>query len=283
MAGNETELDPLTRKDSRRARARAFDREQLFDSLQVAQADRPKALANGVGMRFVLLPAGTFQMGSPDGDPSVRVNEVPAHEVILTQPFYLAAHPVSQAEYQAVMGTNPSRFHTKDGGGPDHPVENVSWEDAARFCKRLSERPEEVRAGRTYRLPTEAEWEYACRAGTTTAFSHGDRFPADQGHFDTGTNDKSGTVAVGTFPANLFGLYDMHGNIWEWCADWYSETAYRDVSLRDPVGPASGRYRVLRGGSWRNSADRCRAAYRNALAPHSRDSATGFRVVLMMG
>lgn len=292
----EPEADPLAglaaKRDNRRARGRAFDREQLFDSLQTAQKERPKALANGVGMRFVLLPEGTFEMGAPPDEPGRRTNEGPAHEVVLTQAFYLAVHPVTQAEYQAVMGTNPSRFKAGDGGGPDYPVENVSWDDAVRFCKALSNRPDELRAKRTFRLPTEAEWEYACRAGTTTPFSHGAAFTADQGRFDSPRQEDGhrsavavapGPSAVGTYPANLFGLCDMHGNVWEWCADWYGEGYYRETSLRDPVGPTAGRFRVLRGGSWRNGADRCRAAYRNALAAHQKDSATGFRVVLVMG
>ncbi len=292
------EPDPLAelaglgaaRKD-RRARGKAFDRELLFDSLQTAQKDRPKALTNAVGMRFVVIPAGTFTLGSPDAEPGRRSNEGPAHEVVLTQPFYLSVHPVTQADYAAVTGTNPSLFRAGEGGGPEHPVESVSWDDAVRFCKLLSERPEERESARTYRLPTEAEWEYACRAGTDTPFSHGDSLAAEQAAFDAtrplgdvpAGKAAAGSTPVGTYPPNLFGLSDVHGNVWEWCADWYGEGYYRDSPLRDPPGPATGRFRVLRGGSWRNGGDRCRAAYRNALAPHQRDAATGFRVVLVMG
>jgi formylglycine-generating enzyme required for sulfatase activity len=292
MAGNETEPDPLAglggQRESRRARGRAFDREKLFDSLQTTKTEQAKALANSVGIRFVLLPPGTFTMGGSESDYERRVNEQPAHEVVLTQPFYLSTHLVTQAEYQAVLKHNPSRFHIGDGGGPTHPVESVSWNDATEFCRLLSEMPDERRARRKYRLPTEAEWEYACRGGTATSFSHGESLAAAQANFDASRGDNPaaitrttpGTTPVGTFPANMYGIFDMHGNVWEWCADWYDEAAYKETALRDPVGPSTGKFRVLRGGSWKNGADRCRAAYRNALAPHQRDSATGFRVVM---
>jgi len=284
MAGNETDLEgllgPGTRREGRRARGRAFDRDQLFDSLQVAETERPKALANSVGMRIVLLPAGSFTMGASAGDPHRRSNEEPAHEVILTEPFYLAVNPVTQAEFARVMGANPAQFQPGEGGGPSHAVESVSWDDAVRFCERLSETTDEKRARRSYRLPTEAEWEYACRAGTGTPFSFGESLAPDQSRFQGAAE---GPSPVGSYPANLFGIFDMHGNVWEWCADWYDENYYKSTPLRDPAGPATGKFRVLRGGSWRNGAERCRASYRNALAPYQRDSATGFRVVLVMG
>lgn len=271
-------LSSSARQEGRRARGRAFDREKLFDSLQVAETERPKALANSLGMRFVLLPAGTFIMGA-SSDPARRTNEEPAHEVILTEPFYLAVNPVTQSEYEQVMGANPSLFQGRTGG-PSNPVESVSWEEAVRFCERLSEEPDEKRARRSYRLPTEAQWEYACRAGTTTPYSFGETLAPDQGRFN---GRDEGTIAIGSYPANLFGLFDMHGNVWEWCADWYDEAFYKSAPLRDPSGPASGKFRVMRGGSWRNGSDRCRSTYRNALAPYQRDSATGFRVVMVMG
>src|SRR5205807_6124391 len=135
--------------------------------------EQPKLLTNALGMKLALVPAGTFLMGSPEDEPGHRFNEGPQHEVVLTQPFYLGVHPVTQEQYERVMDSNPARFNRGGGGGPDHPVENVSWDDAAAFCRRLSELPAERQAGRAYRLPTEAEWEYACRAGTATPFSAG--------------------------------------------------------------------------------------------------------------
>jgi formylglycine-generating enzyme required for sulfatase activity len=263
----------------RRARGKALDYDKLLEGLQQGTASGPKALANSVGMSFVLVPAGTFQMGSPPDETGHRTNEEPLHEALIGKPFYLGVTPVTQAQYLAVAGKNPARFTRANGGAPDHPVEMVSWDDATAFCRLLAGRPEERAAGRAYRLPTEAEWEYACRAGTATAFGHGPTLAAGQGNFgETGR-----TTPVTSFPASAWGLHDTHGNVWEWCADWYAEGYYRASPLRDPPGPPEGKLRVLRGGSWRNQAAACRAAYRNALAPHQKDSATGFRVVLQLG
>ena len=197
--------------------------------------------------------------------------------MVLTGPFYLGLFPVTQAQYEVVMGSNPSRFRGAAGGGPDHPVESVSWDDAAAFCARLSALPAEKEMGRVYRLPTEAEWEYACRAGTLTPFSFGASLSASQASFDGQHPYGEGsrgpapprTARVGTFAANLFGLYDMHGNVWEWCSDWFDAAYYQRSPRQGPPGPAEGAFRVLRGGSWRNQAVTCRAAYRNALAPTS--------------
>jgi formylglycine-generating enzyme len=272
----------------RRGRGRTVELGKLFDVLQPEAASGPKTLTNSVGISFVLIPAGTFQMGSPETEPGHRTNEGPVHEVLIGKSFYIAIHPITQAEYVAVVGKNPARFTVANGGGPEHPVEMVSWDDAVAFCRLLSERPEELAPGHSYRLPTEAEWEYACRAGTATAFGHGSTFASGQGNFDTA--HPAGelppgaaigrTTPVNRFPASAWGLNDMHGNVWEWCSDWYAEGMYRTSQLRDPTGPAEGKVKVLRGGSWRNHGTACRAAYRNALAPHQKDSATGFRVVL---
>ncbi len=241
-------------------------------------------------MAFVLIPTGTFQMGSPEHEYGHRTNEGPVHEVLIGKPFYFGTVPVTQTQYLAITGRNPSRFTSESGGGPDHPVEMVSWDDAAAFCRLLSERPEERAARRSYRLPTEAEWEYACRAGTATPFGHGGTFASGQGNFDASYpyGELPAGAAVGRttpatrFPAGAWGLHDAHGNVWEWCNDWYAENYYRGSPLRDPLGPAEGKVKVLRGGSWRNQGTACRAAYRNALAPHQKDSATGFRVVLVV-
>ncbi len=281
-----------TRREPRRAR-RPVGLDQIFDTLQPTQteAERAKTLSNSLGMTFVLVPAGSFVMGSAASEFGHRVNEHPAHEVVIGNSFYLGVHPVTQQFFQRVMGRNPSRFHAANGGSPEHPVEMVNWGDAAAFCDRLTRFEEEKAAGRSYRLPTEAEWEYACRAGKAdTPFGQGASFNADHGNFDA--SHPYGEAAVGSpsamtspvirYPANAWGLHDMHGNVWEWCADWYAEGYYRASPTRDPAGPTKGSMRVLRGGGWRNHGTACRAAYRNALAPHQRDSATGFRVVVMI-
>ena len=278
-----------TRREGRRARKVDLGK-VLDDVLGGAPATTgPKALTNSVGMAFVLIPAGKFMMGSPADEPGHRANEGPVHEVVVGNAFYLGVHPVTQAAYLAVTGKNPSRFHATAGGGPDHPVESVSWDDAATFCKALSERTEERAAGRNYRLPTEAEWEYAARAGGATPFAFGANFGASEGNFTAAYPYGEAEPAAGTgrttpvtrYPASAWGVHDVHGNVWEWCADWYGEAYYSTLPLRDPPGPPDGKFRVLRGGSWKNQATACRAAYRNALAPHMRDSATGFRVVLV--
>ena len=278
------------KREGRRGARRADLGRVLDDVLGgTPAAAGPKALTNSVGMAFVLVPAGKFQMGSPADERGHRANEGPVHEVVIGNAFYIGVHPVTQAAYRAVTGTNPARFTAADGGGPEHPVESVSWDEAVAFCKRLGGRPEERAAGRSYRLPTEGEWEYAARAGGTAPFAFGDTFNATHGNFDSVYPYGEGEPAAGAgrttpvtrYPASAWGLYDAHGNVWEWCADWYAEAYYATLPLRDPPGPAAGRARVLRGGSWKNQAPACRAAYRNALAPHQRDAATGFRVVLV--
>ena len=282
--------DPAdAKREPRRPRSRSIDRDALFATLTPAAVEQPKRLVNSAGMAFVLVPAGAFEMGSPADEPGHRSNEGPRHEVVIGRAFHLRAHPVTQREYQRVTGWNPAKATTGNGGGPDHPVEMVTWDDAVAFCRRLSELPEELAAGHTYRLPTEAEWEYACRAGKADApFGHGATFSGELGNFDaafpsgdaTPGTPVGRTTPVDRYPANAWGLHDTHGNVWEWCGDWYAEAYYARSPARDPAGPPDGRFRVLRGGSWKNQATACRAAYRNALAPHARDSATGFRVVL---
>lgn len=278
--------------ESRRRAARKIDLGKVLDDvlLGTPAAAGPKAVTNSVGMSFVLVPAGKFQMGSPADEAGHRANEGPVHEVVIGSAFYLGVSVVTQSAYLAVTGKNPARFNAAEGGGPQHPVESVSWLDAVAFCQQLSARAEERAAGRSYRLPTEAEWEYAARAGTATPFAFGANFGAGEGNFAAaypygGAEPGAApgrTTPVSRYPATAFGLYDVAGNVWEWCADWYGETYYAAPPLRDPPGPAAGKYRVLRGGSWKNQGAACRAAYRNALAPHQRDSATGFRVVMVV-
>jgi formylglycine-generating enzyme required for sulfatase activity len=270
-------------------RRRGADVWKVLDTIQKSEPELAKLVTNSAGMKFVLVPAGSFHMGSPPTEAGRRDNEGPVHEVLITRPFYLAVHPVTQAVYQAVMGSNPARFQGAAGGGPDHPVECVSWDEAVAFCKKLGEWAAEKEAGHVYRLPTEAEWEYACRAGSSTPFHQGTALGAGQACFDAaypygeGARGRSAprTARVGSFAANHFGLYDMHGNVWEWCADWFDADYYKNSLRQGPPGPASGSFRVLRGGSWRNQASTCRAAYRNALAPNQRQPFIGFRVVLV--
>jgi formylglycine-generating enzyme required for sulfatase activity len=250
--------------------------------------DLPREVTNSVGVRLVLVPAGTFVMGSPDTEAERAADEGPAHKVAIPRPFYLGAFPVTQREYERVMGVNPAHFRDGHGGGPDHPVEGVSWGDAVAFCRRLSALPAEREAKRTYRLPTEAEWEHACRAGTATPFSCGPSLSGAQANFDAGRPYggaapqplRGKTTAVGSYGPNPWGLGDMHGNVWEWCADWYAERYYRLAPEADPQGPPQGDRRVVRGGAWNNSGHLGRSARRNKYAPDFRTDTIGFRVVL---
>ena len=185
----------------------------------------------------------------------------------------MGVHEITQAQYEQVMGINPSEFK-----GADNPVETVNWDDAVEFCRRLSELPAEKKAGNLYRLPTEAEWEYACRAGTTTKYSFGDD-ESDFGEYGW-YRENSGitTHPVGSKLPNAWGLYDMHGNVYEWCQDRHGD--YPSGSVTDPTGPAVGSYRVYRGGSWNFTAVRCRSAFRTWIIPSSRYLYRGFRVCL---
>jgi eukaryotic-like serine/threonine-protein kinase len=248
-----------------------------------------KVLTNSIGMKLALIPAGKFLMGEPDfKERSKQEDDHPAHEVTISKPFYLGVHEVTQREYEIVMGKNPSFFNDKNKGGPDFPVEKVSWNDAADFCRRLSARTDEKKAGRVYRLPTEAEWEYACRADTSTLFHYGPGLSANEanidGNFPYGGGLKGQflkhTTKGGTYKPNAWGLFDMHGNVREWCNDWYDETYYRNSPKIDPQGPLNGKYRVVRSGSWFLPARNCRSAFRTGLEPTFDNDATGFRVAV---
>jgi formylglycine-generating enzyme required for sulfatase activity len=235
-------------------------------------------------------------MGSPEGEPGRHPDEHPRHRVRITRAFYLGTCPVTQWQYRAVMRHNPSHFrHAGEGSalvqGLDtrpFPVERVSWFDAMAFCHALSALPEEEDAGRSYRLPTEAEWEYACRAGTTTVFHFGSGLTSDQANIDgnlpEGDAPRAGylarTCAVGSYPPNAFGLHDMHGNVWEWCADWFDEKYYHCSPVDDPPGPTEGTRRCLRGGGWFYGARICRSAHRYRSEPEARHNDFGLRVVL---
>jgi formylglycine-generating enzyme required for sulfatase activity len=236
-------------------------------------------LTNSIGMKLVMIPKGTFIMGSPESEWGRLDNEV-QHQVTLTRDFYLGVTEVTQAQYKDVMGENPSghQDYLVQGDSSSYPVEKVSWEDAVEFCRKLSDMPEEKKAGLVYRLPTEAEWEYACRAGSNTAFSFGDEAESlsEHGWFDENSN--FGTRPVGELKPNSWGLYDMHGNVWEWCCDWYG--GYPKGAVSDPVGPQAGSFRVLRGGGWYYVAADCRSAFRYRRNPSFRHFNIGFRVAL---
>ena len=236
-------------------------------------------VTNSIGMKLRLIPAGEFMMGSPETE-SDRLDTETQHRVSITKPFYLGVTEVTQEQYEKVMGTNPSNFYFL---GPQNPVENVSWTDAVEFCRKLSAMPAEKTAGHLYRLPTEAEWEYACRAGTTTAYGFGDDLSplerrsrvGDYGWFED--NSDSTTHPVGEKKPNAWGLYDMHGNVYEWCQDRYGD--YPSGSATDPTGATSGSYRVFRGGGWYDYAGYCRSASRDWGTPVNRGSLLGFRVL----
>jgi len=247
-----------------------------------AEADAPKTnpgsepnvpgvmeATNSIGMKLRLIPAGEFSMGSPESD---RDDGETQHRVTITKPFYLGETEVTQEQYEKVMGTNPSGFKV-----PQNPVEQVSWTDAVEFCRKLSLMSAEKAAGHVYRLPTEAEWEYGCRAGTTTAYGFGDDGSrlGDYGWFIN--NSGSDSHPVGEKKPNAWGLYDMHGNVAEWCQDWYGN--YSSGSATDPTGAPFGSHRVFRGGCWFNPAGYCLSAVRFKEAPESRDNGLGFRVL----
>jgi formylglycine-generating enzyme required for sulfatase activity len=247
-------------------------------------------LENTLKMKLTLIPPGEFQMGSP-ADEASRGTDESLHRVKITHPFFLGVYEVTQGEWEGLMGRQPSYF-SQGGDGKESvsdldttrfPVENVSWEEATEFCRRLSKRE-----GKPYRLPTEAEWEYACRAGTTTEFHFGRSLNGNEANVDgnypygTITTGKSlgRTEQVGSYIANAFGLYDMHGNVWEWCSCWYGE--YPNIARVDPMGPSDGSLRGDRGGGWYNAAVNCRTALRGKNAPSNRGGDVGFRLALSL-
>lgn len=234
--------------------------------------DPAGTVTNSLGMKFVPVPAGEFLMGTP-GD----AGEEYQHPVRITKPFLLGMHQVTQSQYERVTGENPSLFE-----GRDRPVEHVSWKQAARFCELLSSLPDELQAGRRYRLPTEAEWEYACRAGTTTLFNTGDTLGQHQARFASKSlTEPKKTRRVGSYPPNPWGLFDMHGNVWEWTNDWFSSEYYRESPAEDPQGPRSGTHHTLRGGSASVQAHECASAFGGeAAAVDGPKTTTGQRFAL---
>ncbi|HVL12361.1 MAG TPA: SUMF1/EgtB/PvdO family nonheme iron enzyme [Gemmata sp.] len=243
-----------------------------------------RLVKNSIGMTFVRIPAGDFRMGSAEGESGHREHESPQHDVKITRPYYICVTPVTQGHYEAVKGKNPSRFNRHHGGGPDHPVESLTWDQAVRFCERLTRMPEEEVHHRTYRLPTEAEWEYACRAVTSTAFNCGDRLTEHDAVFSSGgKHAHKGTAPVGRHAGNAWGLQDMHGNVQEWVQDWFEEYYYFESPPADPIGPKHGTLRTVRGGCWGMLAPDCRSAARRGHAPDSPSDTIGFRVVMVVG
>lgn len=246
-------------------------------------------LGNGITMALVQIPAGEFLMGSTKtqqaefvriiqkqygpnaAQPGDYSDEAPQHSVVIKRSFFMGIHEVTQEQYEAVMGNNPSRHN-----GPQNPVDSVSWTDAQSFCDRLSKQ-----TGRTVRLPTEAEWEYACRAGSQSAFvdNIGDDGSGLAEYAWYGGTSEAKSHPVGQKKANAFGLLDMLGNVWEWCSDWYGP--YKSGRHVDPTGPAAGTHRVLRGQSWHGDRETCRAAIRDRSQPHLPGlPITGFRIVV---
>ena len=236
---------------------------------QTVTSSPPKSitleLGNDAKMDFVLIPAGTFMMGAEDS----KADEKPVTKVTITQPFYFGKYEVTQEQWQAVMGSNPSYYK-----GTNLPVEQVSWNAAQGFLTNLNDRVK----GYRFRLPSEAEWEYACRAGTTTQYSFGDGDAAlpEYGWF-TGNGERK-THPVGEKKPNPWGLYDIHGNVWEWCQDWYAP--YPGGEVTDPTGPATGTTIVMRGGSWSHGSRDLWSSFR--FGKFNRDfpfRSVGFRVV----
>jgi formylglycine-generating enzyme required for sulfatase activity len=229
---------------------------------------------------LVWLPAGEFVMGSPTEETGREADEGPPTRVTISQGFWIGKCEVTQGEYQRVMGTNPNNTT----GDANRPVERVSWFEATEYCKKLTDSVEaagRLPKGYVYRLPTEAEWEYACRAGTTTRFSYGeDKSGSELGDYAWFTrNSESTTHPVGTRRPNPWGLFDMHGNIWEWCLDRWEDSLPGGSITNSPVA-AEGNLRAARGGSWLYDAKACRSANRDDYGPRNRCSDIGFRVVL---
>jgi formylglycine-generating enzyme required for sulfatase activity len=238
-------------------------------------------LGNGITLEMVQIPGGTFTMGSPATEVERYDFEIPQHQVTVPV-FFMGRYQVTQAQYQAIVGNNPSYFK-----GANRPVEQVSWDDAVEFCKQLSKN-----SGRNYRLPSEAEWEYACRAGTTTPFYFGETITTDLVNYDGTVTPyasapkgvyREETTEVGKFPANAFGLYDMHGNVWEWCQDYWHDN-YQDAPTDGSAWLTGGdnTRTLLRGGSWDYAPVLCRSAYRHGDTPDYLNFNIGFRLVVVL-
>jgi formylglycine-generating enzyme required for sulfatase activity len=243
-------------------------------------------LPGGATLGMVWIKPGTFSMGSPDGEPERDSNEGPQHEVRISRGFYLGKCEITQKQWEAVMGTRPWEGMIYAPTGPNYPAVSISWDEAQKFIDTLNA----TEADSTYRLPTEAEWEYACRAGTTTRWSFGNdesRLPEYAWYYDDIWNSSErGLRAVGMKKPNPWGLYDMHGNVWEWVQDWHTtivgireSTSYPDSAQIDPTGPRSGSHRVKRGGSFYDFARLLRSAFRDGYSPRGKYVNIGIRLL----
>jgi formylglycine-generating enzyme required for sulfatase activity len=248
---------------------------ESFEAVQAEGRDETTGLWKEIvhkksGIHLRLIPTGEFDMGSPDKEEFRFIDEGPVHRVKISKPYYIGKYELTQAQWKAIMGkdNNPSNWK-----GDNLPVEEVNWNDAQEFCKK---------AGDGLRLPTEAEWEYACRAGSKVRWSHGDDKDklGDYAWFIDNSGNK--THEVGTKKPNAFGLYDMHGNVWEWCSDWYGEKYYEECKngVTDPQGPANGVERVRRGTAWSHCFINARCAKREKNKPEIKNNYIGFRVAV---
>ena len=276
-------MTQLSTKELEKGELFTFEVVKVNDSGKIIHRQQESArqkiedLGNGIQLEMVYIPGGSFLMGSPETEAERDDSEGPQHKVTL-QPFYMSKYPITQQQYQAIMGKNPSYFK-----GENFPVEQVNWNDATEFCQKLSKK-----IGGTYSLPSESQWEYACRAGTTTPFYFGQTITPELVNYDgnyTYGDELEGeyrkeTTSVGEFPPNAFGLYDMHGNLWEWCADDWHEN-YNGAPTDGSVWLNGNKNDArLRGGSWVDNPDDCRSAIRNYCnGRHDLNYDIGFRVV----
>lgn len=251
-------------------------------------ADLDRGISNSIGMMLMPINPGKFRMGSPAGEPG-RGNDEKQHDVVISIGFHMGAHEVTQGQFAQVMeGDNPSFFRGlelrkrlgQETSSDQYPVESVTWFDAVKFCERLTSLPAEKAAGRIYRLPTEAEWEYACRAGSNTRFFFGEDESDLRFHGWVRANSDGRTHPVGLKKPNAWGMYDMYGNVWEWCSDWYAPALPSDET-KDPAGPGAGRLKIIRGGDWGDEPLYCRSAERDSIQPTHTGNDRGFRVVMV--
>ncbi|MCB1065300.1 MAG: SUMF1/EgtB/PvdO family nonheme iron enzyme [Verrucomicrobiae bacterium] len=256
--------------------------------IQNATGRKPgEEFINGIALKLCWIPQGSFLMGSPSDEPGRDPQLETQVQVEISQGFWMGKYEVTQEEYETVMGVNPSQFADS---GKNNPVETVNWSDATTFCRQLNERERShgsLPDGWHYTLPTEAQWEYACRAETKTAFNNGKGITSTEGECRSldavgwYRSNCDGTKTVGRKRANQWGLYDMHGNVREWCLDWFEETRAVGSTLVDPTGPETGSQRVDRGGYWNWTPHACRSAFRKGMSPTFRGSQVGFRIVLV--
>ena len=246
-------------------------------------ADTGTAMTNSIDMQFVAIPGGEFRMGIPDaGNSAEPPPESPVHPVTIPWAFWMGSFEVTQGQFLKVMGRNPAHHSPDVLSLPESnsfPVEMVSWNDAAEFCRKLGELSEEQQAGRSYRLPTEAEWEYACRSGKSVPYVwNSQRKTGDESGDNCGIHPPLPLKPVGSYKPNEFGLYDMRGNVWEWTADWFDRSYYSRSPIQDPQGPATGYVKVVRGGDWTFVGEPCRINY-PMMPPWKSSRYVGFRVV----